>query len=642
MVTWDQIRRAFPDGKMVGGEWVCLCPVHSDKNHPNLNIKLEGGKLLATCSAKCNQDKVFRAVLTRLKKHEPVSQSQNVPVSQPAKQELIHGWPTAIATQQAADARLKLAEGRLQEAEQFLSSRGIDLQTARRLRFGFEPPYLVIPTLVDGEIVAVKLRNTDPKCIRDEKWKKFRRHEKTYWLFNREALTTEDWSECFVTESELDAAMMECKGHHAVSVDSAGHKLEPSDIALLKSYAGMLVLSPDTDPKGIECGLRIIKDAGLDNSLAIKTPTKDLGDLYKRDPAAFDKKLDELRENPVPIWQFGFRSVAQLESGPVRMIIKRMMSEGNNIIGAASGVGKTWFMLSQAKAICTGERFMGVFEVPEPQKVIYLIPESGDRGFRARCEKMRIPLDGSVFLCRTMKDGILRLDDPMLIAAMKDWHPIVFLDTAIRFANFKDENSSAENAGGLASNIFELLNHGAITVQSAHHAPKSSSEPDKKNKLKEMSLENMLAGTRDIGAMVDTAWGIQPDDGGKFSAREYLDESRELTRLFVKNLKPREFDPVDPFRIQGRPYIDEKGDFVILTHDDDAPNASAYQRAAKLIEKDPEHTSVRTVCKNLGISPGHFDPGKVPGWKWEKTSRTTGFWVPASSTTLLLPDSEEE
>ena len=65
---------------------------------------------------------------------------------------------------------------------------------------------------------------------------------------------------------------------------------------------------------------------------------------------------------------------------------------------------------------------------------------------------------------------------------------------------------------------------------------------------------------------------LQSYDGAgqaKVKTAEYIEESRILTRLLVRNVKPRDFEPLDPFVIQGRPYIDEMGDFAVLTDDDD-------------------------------------------------------------------------
>jgi hypothetical protein len=182
----------------------------------------------------------------------------------------------------------------------------------------------------------------------------------------------------------------------------------------------------------------------------------------------------------------------------------------------------------------------------------------GDRSLRYRLERLRVPLDGTRFRVRTLADGVLRLNDPLLLQAVNEWNPVVFLDTAVRFANVKDENSAAENAT-LADALFSLIKAGARGVVGLHHSPKGTAKAD------ELTLENVLRGTGDLGAMCDAVWGLQHDRGRQGEGEEYVEESRNLTRLFVKCVKPRDFEPADPFRVQGRPYIDEQGDFVVLT-----------------------------------------------------------------------------
>src|SRR5207249_3050966 len=154
-----------------------------------------------------------------------------------------------------------------------------------------------------------------------------------------------------------------------------------------------------------------------------------------------------------------------------------ILPEGVTAIGANSGVGKTYWALQMAKALVTGEKFLGRYNVKEPRKVLYLIPEVGDRALRKRLEKLQIPLDGTRIRVRTMADGIMRLDDQMVLDAAKDWKPVVFIDTSIRFTTAKDENSAAENAT-LADALFAILRAGAKAVVPLHHAPKGTANAD--------------------------------------------------------------------------------------------------------------------------------------------------------------------
>jgi hypothetical protein len=63
-----------------------------------------------------------------------------------------------------------------------------------------------------------------------------------------------------------------------------------------------------------------------------------------------------------------------------------------------------------------------------------------------------------------------------------------------------------------------------------------------------MSLENLLRGSGDIGAMLTTCWGIRQID-------------KTANRLFIENSKARDFLPCDPFIIEGRPHLDTTGYF---------------------------------------------------------------------------------
>jgi hypothetical protein len=269
----------------------------------------------------------------------------------------------------------------------------------------------------------------------------------------------------------------------------------------------------------------------------------------------------------MPKWRKKFHTLGELSDAPIVEFIEGFLSEGITGIGSQSGVGKTLIALSMARALVLGKPLFGVFPVKQPDNVLYLCPEMIGKAVRMRGSKFGIPCefgkgkDGRSFLVQTMEDGITPLTDPDLKQLIAELNPIVFLDTAIRFTSRRDENSASENAEGLAKSLFLLLQLGAKAVVFLHHAPKG-------NKEDSMSLENMFRGTGDIGAMVDTAWGIRWDDGcnnqAKNGSEKHKEESQALTRLFVKNLKPRDIQPVPPFRIQGRPYIDDDGDFVVL------------------------------------------------------------------------------
>jgi len=227
-------------------------------------------------------------------------------------------------------------------------------------------------------------------------------------------------------------------------------------------------------------------------------------------------------------WRAQFRSVGEMDDGPIVEVIHGVLQEGICFLGASPSDGKTLVSLSMAKAISTGQPLFGLsqFSVPEPRCVIYLIPESRDRAFRKRCEAFRIPDDKTKFMARTISSGpTLPLDDLNLLQAVKETKAVVILDTAVRFMKGADENSAAQNRL-LVNDVITLLANGAVCVVLAHHATKASpNEP--------MTQENMLRGTSDFAAMCDQIYGIRKD-------RNLYDNGEGPMELDLVNLKDRE------------------------------------------------------------------------------------------------------
>jgi hypothetical protein len=177
----------------------------------------------------------------------------------------------------------------------------------------------------------------------------------------------------------------------------------------------------------------------------------------------------------------------------------------------------------------------------------------------------------------------------------------VFLDTAIRFM-VGDENSASEQKL-FADTLFGLQRAGARTITGAHHSPKSF------GKDTFMTLENVLRGSGDIGAMLTTCWGLSQIDAAS-------------NRIFVQNVKARDFLPCEPFIIQGRPSINEIGYFE-LTHPpgfasslgDNKPQAGRppiegkEDKRARAQEMKNNGSNYRDIAKELGVSIG-----TVSGW----------------------------
>jgi AAA domain/DnaB-like helicase N terminal domain len=296
-------------------------------------------------------------------------------------------------------------------------------------------------------------------------------------------------------------------------------------------------------------------------------------------------------------WRKFFKAISEMSKGEISFLIEGILPDESVVmIGGLSASFKTWFAGSMTKALTRSTRFLGNFNTPNSMPVIYLCPESGERAFRKRMELLGVNDDN--FLCRTMADGAMDLPDPSLLTAVRELKPVIVLDTAIRFSKAESENSSTENANGLARDIFALRQAGARSVICIHHAPKASSG-------QAMTLENVLRGSGDLGAMADVVYGLQVKE-------------QATTRILVRCVKARDFEPGRDFEIQARPYIDQQGDFAML---DSTP--ATFMGLDEALTANPT-ASFREVSSMTGISTGSVKSKTAErGWKqnggrWER------------------------
>jgi hypothetical protein len=231
-----------------------------------------------------------------------------------------------------------------------------------------------------------------------------------------------------------------------------------------------------------------------------------------------------------------------LNAPPLEFAIDGFLQEGGStLIAALPAQSKTLVMLAMAKALLGGERLFNYFRVLRPsKKVLYLVPESTIAPFWARIKLFRLEqyIQSGQLLVHTLsaKDRVA-LTDPRLLSAVQGAD--LFLDTVARFMTGGED---IEDARQLAESLFGLLRAGARTITAAHHSPKAFEHQDY------MTLENMVRGSGDLGAAVCGAWGLRQIDAGK-------------NRVYVKNLKPRDFEPCEPFILQGRNSLNELGCF---------------------------------------------------------------------------------
>jgi hypothetical protein len=598
----EPYKSRLPGLKKDGSKYKAKCLWHDDSN-PSLELYQKDGVWLFGCFP-CNaKGDVFSFV----QKVDGISFPK-------ALKKIAEETGFVAETEPDFQYDAEKASDRLSEAESYLASRGISIDEARAAGLGvldFPDPdvgkCIVIPYGSQSESgqPVVKMRSLAPKT-KNHKFRHLKDAPSANLLYGLKDATATLWlnPDLWISESELDCLTLRARGYNAISVSSAttclnkdgSFKFDVGELRKLAEDAERIFLALDQDKAGNQCAEVFQKVLPGYKTFRVNWPyekgtdekeqfgLKDIGDLYAAGPDSFSERLDALAVEAVnrpPVWRQAFKSLPEMEQGDLRFLIDRILPEGVTFLGALSGAGKTWFALSMARALTTGKPFLGNYRVTEPVNVIYLVPEAGERSFRRRMERMGI---NERFLCRTMRDGVIRLADPLLLSAVRELKPVVFLDTAIRFSDAESENSSSENAKGLANDIFALLRAGSPAVIGLHHSPKDSSGHS-------MTLENVLRGTGDLGAMCDAVYGLQTKDADE-------------TRLLVKCVKPRDFEPVKPFEIQGRPYIDEAGDFALLETGSDENGGQAtrdeeLERLAQLRTANPK-AGLRKMGELLG------------------------------------------
>lgn len=377
-----------------------------------------------------------------------------------------------------------------------------------------------------------------------------------------------DAKDVVILEGEKDVDTARALGFAATCNPGGAEKWRDEYSELLRSKNCVII--PDNDEPGEKHAEKVAHSLHL-RAASVKifrVPDK-YKDLSEWNPSrealvlCIANAADWSPDKPPENWRKMFHSFDDFENAPPLSFAVEgfLQNEAITAIAGLSGHGKTFVALSIIRALLFAPgKLWNLFPVKDrAERVVYLIPESSITPFKHRLQLLGVysEIANDRLLTRTLSKGPTpALDDKAILYAAREAH--VIIDTGVRFVGDADESSASEVARGLSEDLLALLRAGARSVVPLFHSAKDFS------KQATMTLENMIRGSSELGAILATAWGIKQID-------------KMTNTIHVENLKPRDFQPCGPFQLIGRPHIDKDGDFALLKSPDECGALSDEQ-----------------------------------------------------------------
>ena len=226
----------------------------------------------------------------------------------------------------------------------------------------------------------------------------------------------------------------------------------------------------------------------------------------------------DIEEDPdIGDWITKYHSFDEMESAPPAAFLIEgfLQQEGATALAAPVAQRKSLIALNVAHALCTGEPLFDYFKVTrKPNRVLYLCPEMGIRSFKDRLQKIGLmPYVDRRLFCQTMNSKELTELSKLTPEELEG--AAVIVDTAVRYIK-GDENSSADMRA-FSDELFRLMRDGALAVLVLYHSAKGTKESA------ELSLENAMRGSGELGAAVSACWATRlQDQSDPYHSASYL------------------------------------------------------------------------------------------------------------------------
>jgi hypothetical protein len=227
-------------------------------------------------------------------------------------------------------------------------------------------------------------------------------------------------------------------------------------------------------------------------------------------------------------WRAKYHTFDEVNNAPEPAFLIENFLQRDIVTALAAPVAqrKSIIALNIAHACLTREALFGRFTVvDQPARVLYLVPEMGLIAMARRIRAIGL-MDyiGKTLFLRTMNsEGFMPLSD-LTATELKD--ALVIVDTAARFIS-GNENSS-EHMKLFSDDCFSVMRAEPAAMLVLFHSGKETKVAS------ELTLENSMRGSGELGAAVSTCWATKLQDPDPAVCR--------TTPSILVNVKQRDFE----------------------------------------------------------------------------------------------------
>lgn len=424
-------------------------------------------------------------------------------------------WPKVAATEKQIDGwKAELVKSA--ECQEYLARRGIDLAIAAAWQWGFAPrwkfrndldvyteapgmeaPALVIPHYRGDKLLGVKFRTiTSPKLFTQL------RGSSMDGLYNLAQLADPATiSDVLVLEGPEDCALARSHGWNATAIIAAGSKLLAGDLATVRAYKNVFLIG-DQDKAGIAAMDRLAKQLPAEQVIRVRMPKfKDIGDLWKADPAAFIVALRRILR-----FAQGCREYFDLadllteeEIGEAveteNHVVSQLIPEGTiNMFFGVEKSGKSLLTRYFGKCVANGVAVFGKYRTTKRPVVCFDL-ENGDADLRKFTQHFA-RIGPEKIRYRTRRTGVPALDSPALLRMCEQHRPLLILDALTKFLKPGTDPFKPGEMSEFFDQLLNLCASGA-TVLLIHHAVRTDAD--------------RYANSHQIGAAVSRSFAIIKD-----------------------------------------------------------------------------------------------------------------------------------